>query len=200
MLRQIPSNPKLVHFSEEVGTPGISIETQNQWIHKHFQERTITPFPSVFDELRRTSIWNWAGQLGDGRAILAEIENKEQVYTLQLKVTYSQSRWFSILRSSIRAFVQRSHVSSRRSHYPILSLILTETRYYVTCVRRKPRIWKGAVVCRVAPSFIRFGNFELFSSQSDLATLKTLADFTIKYHFPEIKETDAANYVQLFNP
>jgi hypothetical protein len=37
------------------------------------------------------------------------------------------------------------------------------------------------------------------SSQSDLATLKTLADFTIKYH-PEIKETDAANYVQLFNP
>jgi hypothetical protein len=52
----------------------------------YFQERTITPFPSVFDELRRTSIWKWAGQLGDGRAIiLAEIENKEQVYTLQLK-------------------------------------------------------------------------------------------------------------------
>jgi uncharacterized protein YdiU (UPF0061 family) len=50
----------------------------------------------------------------------------------------------------------------------------------------------------VAPSFIRFGNFELFSSQSDLATLKH-TDFTIKYHFPEIK-TDAASYVQLFNP
>jgi uncharacterized protein YdiU (UPF0061 family) len=38
---------------------------------------------------------------------------------------------------------------------------------------------------QVAPSFIRFGNFELFSSQNDLATLKTLADFTIKHHFPE---------------
>jgi uncharacterized protein YdiU (UPF0061 family) len=38
---------------------------------------------------------------------------------------------------------------------------------------------------QVAPSFIRFGNFELFSSQNDLA-LKTL--FTIKYHFPEIKK------------
>jgi hypothetical protein len=29
----------------------------------YFQERTVTPFPSVFDELRRTSIWKWAGQL-----------------------------------------------------------------------------------------------------------------------------------------
>jgi hypothetical protein len=33
-----------------------------------------------------------------------------------------------------------------------------------------------------------------------ISTLKTLADFTIKHHFPEIKETDAASYVQLFNP
>jgi uncharacterized protein YdiU (UPF0061 family) len=41
---------------------------------------------------------------------------------------------------------------------------------------------------QVAPSFIRFGNFELFSSQSDLATLKTLADFTIKHHFPKLKK------------
>jgi hypothetical protein len=91
----------------------------------YFQERTITPFPSVFDELRRTSIWKWAGQLGDGRAIiLAEIENKEQVYTLQLKGRVTpQSRWFSSTAFFYtRAFVQRSHVSSRRSHYPILIL------------------------------------------------------------------------------
>jgi hypothetical protein len=51
----------------------------------YFQERTITPFPSVFDELRRTSIWNWAGQLRRASYYPAEIENKEQVYTLQLK-------------------------------------------------------------------------------------------------------------------
>jgi hypothetical protein len=49
----------------------------------YFQERTITPFPSVFDELRRTSIWNWAGQLETASYYPAEIENKEQVYTLQ---------------------------------------------------------------------------------------------------------------------
>jgi hypothetical protein len=36
----------------------------------YFQKRTITPFPSVFDELRRTSIWNWAGQLETGELSL----------------------------------------------------------------------------------------------------------------------------------
>jgi uncharacterized protein YdiU (UPF0061 family) len=60
-----------------------------------------------------------------------------------------------------------------------------------------PAYEKGAVVCRVAPSFIRFGNFELFSSQKDLKTLKMLADFTIKYHFPQIKGTTSTNYVAL---
>jgi hypothetical protein len=56
---QIPSNLKLVHFSEEVAALlGISIKTQNPMNSQtYFQERTITPFPSVFDELRRTSVW-----------------------------------------------------------------------------------------------------------------------------------------------
>jgi hypothetical protein len=73
---------------------------------------------------------NWAGQRRRA-IILAEIENKEQVYTLQLKgagmtPTPPQSRWFSSTAFFYtRAFVQRSHVSSRRSHYPIPSLILT---------------------------------------------------------------------------
>jgi hypothetical protein len=90
----------------------------------YFQERTITPFPSVFDELRRTSIWKWAGQLGDGRAIIL-IENKEQVYVAAKGSRYDallrRADGLAVLRSSI-PFVQRSHVSSRRSHYPILIL------------------------------------------------------------------------------
>jgi uncharacterized protein YdiU (UPF0061 family) len=131
---QIPSNPKVVHFSEEVAALLVfPSKTQNPMNSQtYFQERTITPFPSVFDELRRTSIWNWAGQLGDGRAIIpAEIENKEQVYTLQLKgagmTPYSRrADGLAVLRSSIR-----EHLCSEAMYHlgvpttRSLSLILT---------------------------------------------------------------------------
>jgi uncharacterized protein YdiU (UPF0061 family) len=64
--------------------------------------------------------------MGDGRAIiLAEIENKEQVYTLQLKgagmTPYSQSRWFSSTAFFYtRAFVQAMYHLG--VPYPILIL------------------------------------------------------------------------------
>jgi hypothetical protein len=50
-----------------------------------------------------------------------------------------------------------------------------------------PRLEPGAIVCRVAPSFIRFGNFQLPASRGDLALLNQLIDFTIRRDFPELK-------------
>ena len=58
-----------------------------------------------------------------------------------------------------------------------------------------PRDEPGAVVCRVAPSFLRFGNFELPASRDDVATLKTLADFTIRTYFTELGEPARDVYV-----
>ena len=55
----------------------------------------------------------------------------------------------------------------------------------------------GAVVCRVAPSFIRFGNFEIFASRGDEATLKKLADFVIRTQFPNIDDGSPDCYVSL---
>tara|TARA_Y100001970_G_scaffold20702_1_gene23355 strand:+ start:13937 stop:14998 length:1062 start_codon:yes stop_codon:yes gene_type:complete len=55
----------------------------------------------------------------------------------------------------------------------------------------------GAVVCRVAPSFIRFGNFEIFASRGDEATLKKLADFVIQTQFPNIDSGSPDSYVTL---
>ncbi len=49
-----------------------------------------------------------------------------------------------------------------------------------------PKAEPGAIVCRVAPSFIRFGNFELPASRDDVALLKQLIDFTIRRDFPEL--------------
>jgi uncharacterized protein YdiU (UPF0061 family) len=44
----------------------------------------------------------------------------------------------------------------------------------------------GAIVCRVAPSFLRFGNFELPAARGELDLLRKLADYTISTHFPEL--------------
>ena len=57
---------------------------------------------------------------------------------------------------------------------------------------------KGAVVCRVAPTFIRFGSFELFSAQTDIENLKKLADFTIKYYYPKIQIEGKEKYIEFF--
>src|SRR3970282_1095009 len=150
---------------------------------------------------------NWAGQLGYGRAIiLAEVENNQQTYALQLKgaglTPYSRGAdGLAVLRSSIREHL----CSEAMFHLGVpttrsLSLILTGDQVLRDVMYDgHPEYEKGAVVCRVAPSFIRFGNFELFSSQNDLKTLKLLADFTIKYHFPEIKSANKESYTEFFH-
>lgn len=52
-----------------------------------------------------------------------------------------------------------------------------------------PKDEPGAVVCRVAQSFLRFGSFQLHASRGkeDLDIVRTLADYTIRHHFPLIE-------------
>lgn len=48
----------------------------------------------------------------------------------------------------------------------------------------------GAVVCRVAPSFLRFGSFQIHAARdmADLPIVQKLADYTIHHHYPEFKD------------
>lgn len=144
---------------------------------------------------------NWAGQLGDGRAInLGEINN----WSIQLKgagpTPYSRrGDGFAVLRSSIREYL-----CSEAMHYlgipttRALALFLTGDDVMRDMLYNgNPALEKGAIVCRVAPSFIRFGNFELFASQGDLDNLKKLADYTIDTYFPEITSQDKQRYIDL---
>jgi len=138
---------------------------------------------------------SWAGQLGDGRAInLGEILHPGSGrWTLQLKgagpTPYSRTAdGLAVLRSSIREFL----CSEAMFHLGVpttraLGLILTGEQ-----VERDmfydghPKLEPGAVVCRVSPSFTRFGNFEIHAARNELDLLKTLADFTIKTDFPHL--------------
>ena len=48
-----------------------------------------------------------------------------------------------------------------------------------------PRPEPGAIVCRVAPSFLRFGHFELPASRADIGLLRQMVDFCIDTEFPQ---------------
>lgn len=136
----------------------------------------------------------WAGQLGDGRAIsLGEIVNRHGRWELQLKgagpTPYSRmADGRAVLRSSIREFL----CSEAMHHLGVpttraLSVVVTgEEVVRDMFYDGNPRPEPGAVVCRVAPSFIRFGNFELPASRDDVELLVKLIDFTIRRDFPHL--------------
>ena len=139
---------------------------------------------------------NWAGQLGDGRAIsLGEVINKAgQRWELQLKgagpTPYSRrADGRAVLRSSVREFL----CSEAMHHLGVpttraLSLIATGDHVVRDMFYDgHPAAEKGAIVCRVAPSFVRFGNFELPSSRGETDVLNRLIDFTIRRDYPELQ-------------
>ena len=138
---------------------------------------------------------HWAGQLGDGRAItLCEIINKlNERWEIQLKgagkTPFSRSGdGRAVLRSSIREFL----CSEAVHHLGIPStraLSLVETGELIVrdmFYNGNPKEEPGAIVCRVAPTFLRFGNFELPSSRGNNKLLQQLVDYTIEHHFPHL--------------
>ena len=141
----------------------------------------------------------WAGQLGDGRAIalgeVVDVRGDHQL--LQLKgagpTPYSRTAdGRAVLRSSIREFL----CSEAMHHLGIpttraLSLVATgDDVVRDVLYDGHPAPEPGAVVCRVAPSFTRFGSFQLPASRGDDALLRRLVDVTIEHSFPHLPAGD----------
>lgn len=149
----------------------------------------------------------WAGQLGDGRAInLGEIVNQYgKRWTLQLKgagpTPYARmADGFAVLRSSVREFL----CSEAMHHLGIpttraLSLVTTgEQIVRDMFYDGNPRPEPGAVVCRVAQSFTRFGSFQIFSARGETDVLQRLIDYTIRTDFPHLGEPSPEVYIAWF--
>ncbi len=134
-------------------------------------------------------------QLGDGRALLlGEIKNsRNEHWEIQLKgagiTPYSrQGDGRAVLRSTIREYLcsEAMHglgIATTRS----LAMVDSQEEVF----REQPE--SGAVMARMAPSFIRFGSFELFASRGQQEQVKKLADFVISHYYSHIKETAAAD-------
>lgn len=54
-----------------------------------------------------------------------------------------------------------------------------------------PKPEPGAIVCRAAPSFLRFGHYELPASRGERDLLERLVDHTIATHFPGVSGPNA---------
>ena len=204
------ANPKTVAYSKEVAdlldlsTAACEADAFTQILSGNRLAEGMEPYATCYGGHQ---FGQWAGQLGDGRAInLGEVINSQgQRLALQLKgagpTPYSRNAdGLAVLRSSVREFL----CSEAMHHLGVpttraLSLTITgEQVVRDMFYNGNPKAEPGAVVCRVAPSFTRFGHFQLLSARGDIDNLRTLIDYTIRTDFPHLGAPSDAVYLTWF--
>ncbi len=136
----------------------------------------------------------WAGQLGDGRAILlGDIAGQELQLKGAGKTRYSRmGDGRAVLRSSIREFL-----CSEAMH----ALGIPTSRALSVVGSSMPVLREtletAAVCARLAPSFIRVGHFEHYASTQNIARLKELADLLMDQHYSQCRNSKDP-YLALF--
>ncbi|QLG71074.1 hypothetical protein HG535_0B01120 [Zygotorulaspora mrakii] len=151
--------------------------------------RGIFPYSTVYAGFQ---FGEFAGQLGDGRVVnlFDVIDSTATLQTLELKgsglTPFSRfADGKAVLRSSIREFI----ISEA-----LYNIGIPSTRALQITLLPGTRAQRGmiseptAVVCRVAPSWLRLGSFDLFRWKPDLKGLLKLTDYTINEVFSHGKE------------
>lgn len=150
---------------------------------------------------------NWAGQLGDGRALgLGEwVAPDGRHWEMQLKgagtTPYSRGAdGRAVLRSSLREYLCSEAMHALGVPTTRALSLLTSGDQVVRDMfyDGRPQAEPGAIVCRVAPSFLRFGTFELPASRGDTELLQALVDYTVRTHFPEFASPAAIDIAGWF--
>jgi uncharacterized protein YdiU (UPF0061 family) len=186
--------PKLVHFNDVLATElGLdpAQAPDSSWPEILSGNHAWPGYTSRSTVYSGHQFGVYVPQLGDGRAhLIAEIVGPDdRVSELQLKgagpTPYSRfADGRAVLRSSIREYL-----CSEAMH--ALGIPTTRALSLVTSPQpvRRETFESAAVVCRVAPSFLRFGHFEFYYHADDAARLKTLAEHVIAEHYPQLIES-----------
>ena len=203
------AEPKILHVSPEMAA---ELNISKEDLKSKFFKNIITgnevypntkPFAMCYGGHQ---FGNWAGQLGDGRAInLFEVEHKHKNWKVQLKgageTPYSRTAdGLAVLRSSVREYLCAEamfylNVPTTRS----LSLSLSGDNVLRDVLYDGNSAYeKGAIVSRISPSFLRFGSFEIFAARKDTENLKKLVDYTIKHHFSHLGAPSKESYINFF--
>jgi hypothetical protein len=128
----------------------------------------------------------WAGQLGDGRALLiGQVRNRKgELWDIQLKgagkTPYSRfGDGRAVMRSTIREYLASEALAALDIPTSrALAIVATGE----TVLRERPE--PGAVLTRLARSHVRFGHFEHFFHRGQKDKVRELADHVIAEYFP----------------
>ncbi|GAA5785003.1 protein adenylyltransferase SelO [Chitiniphilus shinanonensis] len=188
---QVPSTPlpgpSLIAWNTALADAlGLDSQDGGEWTDFLAGNAALTDYPQLASVYSGHQFGVWAGQLGDGRALLvAEIDTPLGIHELQLKgagqTPYSRrADGRAVLRSSIREYL-----CSEAMH----ALGIPTTRALALVASPQP-VWReteetAAVVTRVAPSFLRFGHFEHFHHRDQQDAVRQLADWAIAGFYPE---------------
>lgn len=203
-------SPILLAWSEELGgSLGLRKPDygQSESIEVIAGNRVLTGMRPYSTRYGGYQFGQWAGQLGDGRAItLTELLTSDGGhFELQLKgagrTPYSrQGDGRATLRSSVREFIA-SEAMHALGVPTTRVLSVVKTGKYVT---RNPipdgnALYEpGGVICRIAPSFLRFGNFEIHSARGEIETLERLANYLLTKHFADFLPLSPENLGRCF--
>ena len=151
------------------------------WLHVLSGNRPLNGTQSSATVYSGHQFGVWAGQLGDGRALLlGEANGQEWQLKGAGRTPFSRmGDGRAVLRSSIREFLcsEAMHALSIPTSRA-LAVVGSDAPVY------REEVETAAVVTRLAPSFIRFGHFEHFSHHQQHEELRQLADFVIDNHYP----------------
>lgn len=177
--------PKLLAWSKDVAAMLEMVPT-NDVIQTLAGNQLLPGMKPIATRYGGHQFGHWAGQLGDGRAILLGEKNGLEIQLKGAGVTPYSRRGDgrAVLRSSVREYL-----CSEATHFlgipttRALSLVGTgegvlRDMFYDGNSAMEP----GAIVTRVAPSFIRFGHFQIHTANNEIAELNKLIDYTLSFY------------------
>ena len=186
-------DPQLIIFNDNLAkTLGIDESKTRKQLAELFSGNVVpkgsSPIALVY---AGHQFGHFVSELGDGRAVLlGQISTPEQKhYDIQLKgsgqTKFSrQGDGRAPLGPVIREYIvsEAMHALGIPSTRSLAAVTTGEKVYRETAL-------PGGILTRIAESHIRVGTFEYFAAQNKIENLKTLAEYTIKRHFPLLKDS-----------
>lgn len=150
----------------------------------------------------------WAGQLGDGRAVVvgSYINQRGDYWEAQLKgsgkTPYSRKGdGRAVLRSSVREFLASEAMhslgipTSRAASLVVSNERVWRDQFY----DGNPRQELTAIVMRLAPSWFRIGSLEILHYNQEYELLQQTVDFVIDHYFPNLVLFNTNRYEAFFS-
>ena len=185
-------NPKLVVSSEACGhLIGLDVETLKEadFLNVISGRALLSPWQPIAMKYTGHQFGQYNPELGDGRGLLlAQVIKDNAIWDLHLKgaglTPYSrQGDGRAVLRSSIREFLASEAMAALNIPTSRALCIVDSDE---TVFREQPET--GAMIMRVSKSHIRFGHFEFCSFSNQAELLKTLCNFVIDQHYPDLNQ------------